>query len=37
MATSLFEPFIICVFGAIILVLVMAVYLPVFTVATHVK
>jgi type IV pilus assembly protein PilC len=37
MATSLFEPVIICVFGAIILVLVMAVYLPVFTVATHVK
>jgi type IV pilus assembly protein PilC len=37
MATSLFEPVIICVFGAIILVLVLAVYLPVFTVATHVK
>jgi type IV pilus assembly protein PilC len=31
--TSLFEPFIIIFFGCIILVLVMAVYLPVFTVA----
>jgi type IV pilus assembly protein PilC len=30
-ATSLFEPMIICVFGAVILVLVMAIYLPVFS------
>jgi type IV pilus assembly protein PilC len=36
-ATSLFEPIIIMVFGAIILVLVMAIYLPVFTVAAHAK
>lgn len=33
MATSLFEPVIIIVFGCLILVLVMAIYLPVFTAA----
>jgi type IV pilus assembly protein PilC len=33
MATSLFEPVIIIVFGCMILVLVMAIYLPVFTAA----
>lgn len=33
-ATALFEPFIIIFFGCIILVLVMAIYLPVFTVAS---
>jgi type IV pilus assembly protein PilC len=32
-ATALFEPFIIIFFGAIILVFVMAIYLPVFSVA----
>lgn len=32
-ATALFEPFVIIFFGCIILVLVMAIYLPVFTVA----
>ncbi len=32
-ATSLFEPLIICLFGIVVLVLVMAVYLPVFTAA----
>jgi type IV pilus assembly protein PilC len=36
-ATSLFEPMIICVFGVIILVLVMAIYLPVFSMASTVK
>jgi type IV pilus assembly protein PilC len=33
MATSLFEPVIIIIFGCMILVLVMAIYLPVFTAA----
>lgn len=32
-ATSLFEPLVICLFGIVVLVLVMAVYLPVFTAA----
>jgi type IV pilus assembly protein PilC len=32
-ATSLFEPVIICVFGAVVLVLVLAIYVPVFTIA----
>ncbi len=32
--TALFEPIIICVFGAIVLLLVLAVYMPVFTVAS---
>ena len=36
-AMALFEPIIIVVFGAIILVLVMAVYMPVFSVASGVK
>jgi len=36
-AMSLFEPLIIIVFGSIVLVLVMAIYLPVFTVASHVR
>ena len=36
-ATSLFEPVIIAVFGAVILVLVLAIYLPVFTAASHMK
>lgn len=35
MATALFEPIIICVFGGVVLVLVLAVYLPVFTAASH--
>lgn len=33
--TSLFEPVIICIFGVVILVLVLAIYIPVFTVASH--
>lgn len=37
LATALFEPIIIMVFGCIILVLVMAIYLPVFTVAAHAR
>ncbi len=36
-ATALFEPVVICVFGAVVLVLVMAIYLPVFTVASHMR
>jgi type IV pilus assembly protein PilC len=36
-ATALFEPFIIIFFGCIILVFVMAIYLPVFTVAATAK
>lgn len=36
-ATSLFEPLVIVVFGCIILVLVMAIYLPVFSVAAGVR
>lgn len=36
-ATALFEPFIIIFFGCIILVFVMAIYLPVFTVAASAK
>lgn len=36
-ATSLFEPVIIIVFGCMILVLVMAIYLPVFSAAGHVR
>jgi len=32
-ATSLFEPLVICFFGIVVLILVMAVYLPVFTAA----
>jgi type IV pilus assembly protein PilC len=36
-ATSLFEPLIICAFGAVILILVMAIYLPVFTMASAMK
>ncbi|MEI6971105.1 MAG: type II secretion system F family protein [bacterium] len=36
MATSLFEPIIICVFGTLILTLVLAIYMPVFTVASSV-
>lgn len=35
-AMALFEPLVICVFGAIILVLVMAIYLPIFSVAQNV-
>ena len=31
---ALFEPVIICVFGAFILILVLAIYLPIFTVST---
>jgi type II secretory pathway component PulF len=31
---AMFEPLIICVFGAFILVLVLAIYLPIFTVST---
>jgi len=34
-AMSLFEPVIICVFGIAILLLVLAIYVPVFTVASH--
>jgi type IV pilus assembly protein PilC len=34
-ATSLFEPLVICLFGIVVLVLVMAVYLPVFSAAAH--
>jgi type IV pilus assembly protein PilC len=35
--TALFEPIIIVVFGAIVLTFVMAIYLPVFTVASHMR
>lgn len=35
--TSVFEPVIIVVFGAVVLTFVMAIYLPVFTVASHVR
>ena len=35
-ATALFEPLIICFFGAVVLVLVLAIYRPVFTVASKV-
>jgi len=34
-ATSLFEPLVICLFGIVVLILVMAVYLPVFSAAAH--
>ena len=38
MATmALFEPVIICVFGAFVLILVLASYLPIFTVSTNVQ
>ncbi|MEI8351345.1 MAG: type II secretion system F family protein, partial [bacterium] len=36
-ATSMFEPVIIVVFGCIILVLVLAIYLPIFTMASHAR
>jgi type IV pilus assembly protein PilC len=36
-ATSLFEPIVIVVFGAIILVLVLAIYMPVFSMGANVK
>jgi len=36
-ATALFEPIAICFFGAIILVIVLAIYLPVFTVASQIR
>lgn len=36
-ATALFEPIVICLFGAVVLVLVMAIYLPIFTVSQGVK
>lgn len=36
-ATALFEPVVICIFGAMILTLVLAIYMPVFTVASHVR
>ncbi|MEI6564801.1 MAG: type II secretion system F family protein [bacterium] len=36
-ATSMFEPVIIVVFGCIILVLVLAIYLPIFTMAAHAR
>ncbi|MCF7854680.1 MAG: type II secretion system F family protein [Candidatus Pacebacteria bacterium] len=35
-ATALMEPIIICVFGALVLVLILAIYMPVFTVASKV-
>ncbi len=34
---ALFEPIVICVFGAFILMLVLAIYLPIFTVSMHVR
>ena len=37
MATSLFEPIIICVFGMIILVLILAIYMPIFTLGSGVR
>ena len=37
MATALFEPLIIIVFGCMVLVLVMAIYLPVFGAAGHIR
>jgi len=36
-AMALFEPIVIVTFGAIVLVLVLAIYMPVFTVAAGVK
>lgn len=36
-ATSMFEPVVICVFGAVVLTLVLAIYMPVFTVASGAK
>lgn len=36
-ATSLLEPVVICLFGSVILVLVLAIYMPVFTVASNVR
>jgi len=36
-ATSLLEPVIIVFFGAVVLVLVLAIYLPVFTTASHMQ
>lgn len=36
-ATSMFEPVVICLFGAVVLTLVLAIYMPVFTVATGAK
>ncbi len=36
-ATSLFEPIVICLFGGVVLVLVMAIYLPIFTVSQSVR
>ena len=34
-ATSLFEPLVICLFGVVVLILVMAIYLPVFSAASY--
>jgi type II secretory pathway component PulF len=34
---ALFEPVIICVFGAFVLILVLAIYLPIFTVSSNVR
>jgi type IV pilus assembly protein PilC len=36
-ATSMFEPVVICLFGAVVLVLVMAIYLPIFSVSQGVN
>jgi len=36
-ATALFEPIVIAFFGVVVLVFVMAIYLPVFTMATHMQ
>jgi type IV pilus assembly protein PilC len=36
-ATSMFEPVVICLFGGVVLVLVLAIYLPIFTVSQGVK
>jgi len=33
----LFEPVVICLFGAVILLFVLAIYLPVFTVASQIR
>ena len=37
MVTSLFEPIIICLFGIIILVLILAIYMPIFTIGSDIR
>jgi type II secretory pathway component PulF len=37
MATSLFEPIAISFFGAFVLILVLSIYMPIFTMASHMR